>query len=393
MEKRKVVMCGVLSLLGLLSALTAFAAEATKVKKSQANVTTSGSLTRCSYHRSPAYNLGFASAVFLMMAQIIASVGSGCFCCRKGPAPSRSKFTFVIAFLVLLSGAALNDEHAEEAAFPDAYFCYTVGTGVFSTGSVLSLVTIALGIVYYLCLNSSNQNVGVTRTVANQGGGIAMGQPQIPERGEDPVTAACPQRVLLCFLEKEIEFEIVHVDLDTLEQKKPEHLLRQPFGQVPAIEDGDFKLFESRAIARYYATKYSNQGTNLLGKSLEHRAIVDQWADVETHYFNVLAFPIVLNLVIKPRLGEECDAVLVEELKAKLGVVLDIYENRLASNRFLAGDEFTMADLTHMPAMGYLMRTDVNQMVKARVNMNRWWEELTARPAWKKLMKMAGFEA
>ena len=93
----------------------------------------------------------------------------------------------MIAFLVLLSGAALNDEHAEEAAFPDAYFCYTVGTGVFSTGSVLSLVTIALGIVYYLCLNSSNQNVGVTRTVANQGGGIAMGQPQIPERGEDPV--------------------------------------------------------------------------------------------------------------------------------------------------------------------------------------------------------------
>ena len=120
---------------------------------------------------------------------------------------------------------------------------------------------------------------------------------------------------------------------------------------------------------------------------------MDQWADVETHYFNVLAFPIVLNLVIKPRLGEECDVVLVEELKAKLGVVLDIYENRLASNRFLAGDEFTMADLTHMPAMGYLMRTDVNQMVKARVNMNRWWEEITARPAWKKLMKMAGFEA
>ncbi|CAH2072543.1 unnamed protein product [Thlaspi arvense] len=205
------------------------------------------------------------------------------------------------------------------------------------------------------------------------------------------VTAACPQRVLLCFLEKEIEFEIVHIDLDTFEQKKPEHLLRQPFGQVPAIEDGDFKLFESRAIARYYATKYSDQGTNLLGKSLEHRAIVDQWADVETHYFNVLAHPIVINLVIKPRLGEECDVVLVKDLKVKLEEVLDIYENRLASNRFLAGDEFTMADLTHMPAMRYLMGIiDINRMVKARVNMNRWWEEITARPAWKKLMVMAG---
>ncbi|KAJ0243687.1 Glutathione S-transferase F12 [Hirschfeldia incana] len=205
------------------------------------------------------------------------------------------------------------------------------------------------------------------------------------------VTAACPQRVLLCLLEKEINFEIVHIDLDTLEQKRPEHLLRQPFGQVPAIEDGDFKLFESRAIARYYATKYADQGTNLLGKSLEHRAIVDQWADVEVGYFNVLLHPIVMNLVIKPRLGEECDAALVEELKAKLEVVLDIYDNQLASNRFLAGDEFTMADLTHMPAMRYLMGTGINRIVKDRVNMNRWWEEVTARPAWKKLMKLAGF--
>ncbi|KAF2572610.1 hypothetical protein F2Q70_00005998 [Brassica cretica] len=150
-------------------------------------------------------------------------------------------------------------------------------------------------------------------------------------------------------------------------------------------------LKESRAIARYYATKYSDQGTNLLGKSLGHRAIVDQWADVEVGYFNVLVHPLVMNLVIKPRLGEECDAALVEELKVKLGVVLDIYDNQLASNRFLAGDEFTMADLTHMPAMGYLMRTDINRIVKDRANMNRWWEEVTARPAWKKLMKMAGF--
>ncbi|KAG2273738.1 hypothetical protein Bca52824_056293 [Brassica carinata] len=47
--------------------------------------------SRCSYNRSPAYTLGFASAIFLMMAQIIASVGSGCFCCRKGvPAHTRS---------------------------------------------------------------------------------------------------------------------------------------------------------------------------------------------------------------------------------------------------------------------------------------------------------------
>ncbi|KFK25935.1 hypothetical protein AALP_AA8G182200 [Arabis alpina] len=196
MERRKVVMCGVLTLLALLSAVTAFAAEATRVKRSQVKFVKSDSLTKCSYSRSPAFDLGFTSALFLMMAQIIVSIASGCICCRKGPAPSRSNwviavicfiiswFTFIVAFLVLLTGAALNDEHREETMYAGTYFCYIVKPGVFSIGSVLSLVTIALGIVYYLCLNSSKHNFAAT---TNQGGGIAMGQPQIPERVEDPV--------------------------------------------------------------------------------------------------------------------------------------------------------------------------------------------------------------
>ncbi|EOA21543.1 hypothetical protein CARUB_v10001950mg [Capsella rubella] len=200
MERRKVVMCGVLSLLGLLSAVTAFAAEITRIKRSQVKVTIgTDSLKKCTYPRSPAFDLGFTSALFLLMAQIIVSVSSGCFCCRKGPAPSRSHwiialicfvvswFTFVIAFLVLLSGAALNDEHTEESVEGSLYFCYIAKPGVFSIGAILSLVTISLGIVYYLCLSSSKQDVTTTMTPVNQGAGIAMGQPQIPERVEDPV--------------------------------------------------------------------------------------------------------------------------------------------------------------------------------------------------------------
>ncbi|XP_010549805.1 PREDICTED: glutathione S-transferase F11-like [Tarenaya hassleriana] len=206
------------------------------------------------------------------------------------------------------------------------------------------------------------------------------------------IKAASPQRVLLCFLEKGIEFEVIHVDLDTFEQKKPDFLLRQPFGQVPAIEDGDLKLFESRAIARYYATKYADQGTDLLGKTLEQRAVVDQWSEVEAHYFHPLVLPIVINIVVKPKFGEKCDDVLVEELKSKLEEVLDIYDARLGSNRYFAGDEFSTADLTHMPAMRYLMgETGLSHMIKARVNVNRWWETVTARPAWKKLMEMAAY--
>lgn len=52
-------------------------------------------------------------------------------------------------------------------------------------------------------------------------------------------------------LQKEVPYEVVTVDLSKGAHKQPEHLARQPFGQIPAIEDGDVKAFESRAIARY----------------------------------------------------------------------------------------------------------------------------------------------
>ncbi|KAJ6752716.1 GLUTATHIONE S-TRANSFERASE RHO [Salix koriyanagi] len=80
-----------------------------------------------------------------------------------------------------------------------------------------------------------------------------------------PATAVCPQRVMVCLLEKGVEFDLVHVDLDSGEQKLPEFLLKQPFGQVPVVEDGDFRLYESRAIIRYYAAKYEDRGTKSTG--------------------------------------------------------------------------------------------------------------------------------
>lgn len=42
-----------------------------------------------------------------------------------------------------------------------------------------------------------------------------------------PVTAACPQRVLACLMEKGVEFEVVHVDLNSGEQKRPQFLVHQ----------------------------------------------------------------------------------------------------------------------------------------------------------------------
>lgn len=205
-----------------------------------------------------------------------------------------------------------------------------------------------------------------------------------------PARAACPQRVMVCLLEKGVEFEVVDVDLEAGEQKQPHILSRQPFGQVPAVEDGDFRLFESRAIIRYYAAKYADRGPNLLGSTLEEKAVVDQWLEVEAHNFNDLVYTIVLQLLVLPRMGETSDLALVSASKEKLGKVLDVYEERLSKSTYLAGASFTLADLSHLPGIWFLINdAKMGHLVTKRKNVSTWWEAISNRPAWKKLMKLA----
>ena len=92
--------------------------------------------------------------------------------------------TFIIAFLLLLTGAALNDQRGAENMY-FGRFCYVVKPGVFSGGAVLSLASVALAIVYYVALSSSKSPPPTFATPQNQG--IAMGQPVIPQQSSEPV--------------------------------------------------------------------------------------------------------------------------------------------------------------------------------------------------------------
>ncbi|GER27234.1 glutathione S-transferase [Striga asiatica] len=203
-----------------------------------------------------------------------------------------------------------------------------------------------------------------------------------------PAYAACPQRVLACLLELDLEFELIPVDLVSGEQKKPDFLLRQPFGQVPAIEDGDFRLFESRAIIRYYAAKCaSNGGTNLLGNTLEETALVDQWLEIEVNNYNPLIYTMVLQLLVLPRMGQKGNMELVHNCRGKLERVLDVYEERLSRSKYLAGDRFTLADLSHLSNTRFLMEEGgMKDLIQRRKNVYSWWLDISNRVSWKKVI-------
>ncbi|KAL3524518.1 hypothetical protein ACH5RR_017352 [Cinchona calisaya] len=85
------------------------------------------------------------------------------------------QFTFVVAFLLLLTGAAPNDQHGEV----NMYFIYDYG--YFAGAAVSSLASVTLGLIHYVTLTSTkNVNDPWAGSSAPTQGGIAMGQPQFP---------------------------------------------------------------------------------------------------------------------------------------------------------------------------------------------------------------------
>jgi glutathione S-transferase len=142
---------------------------------------------------------------------------------------------------------------------------------------------------------------------------------------------------------------------------------------------------ESRAIIRYIATKYENQGTSLLGSSLAEKALVEQWLEVEAQNFN----PAVKDSLKQASTSPVDEEKLTQSL-AKFGKVLDVYEARLSNTKFLAGDVISLADLSHLTTGWKLFDKYKKGSVcfEGRPHVKAWWEATSSRPAWKKVIDL-----
>ncbi|KAK9055818.1 hypothetical protein SSX86_026903 [Deinandra increscens subsp. villosa] len=195
-------------------------------------------------------------------------------------------------------------------------------------------------------------------------------------------------RVLASLYEKNVDFELVTVNMAAWEHKRPRFLARNPFGQVPAFEDGDVSLFESRAITKYVAEAYADKGTSLKSKDLKKSAIEGVWAEVEAQKFDPATAKLTWELFFKPLFGMTTDEAVVEEFSKKLEPVLDVYEARLTECKYLGGDSFSLADLHHLPNTQVLMGTKVKSQFDARPHVSAWAADILARPAWVKVTSL-----
>lgn len=154
-----------------------------------------------------------------------------------------------------------------------------------------------------------------------------------------PMTRSLRPRWLL--EELGVPYELVRLDPSKKEQKSPEYLAIHPLGHVPALVDGELKMFESAAICAYLADRYIDKG---LAPALDapERASYHQWM-----YFAVAELEqAILKAFVQFRKPEaERDAKQIAEATARFGEVAAVLERHLETRRFMAGERFSTADV------------------------------------------------
>lgn len=195
--------------------------------------------------------------------------------------------------------------------------------------------------------------------------------------------STCTRRVLLTLAEKGQQAEMVIVDLSKGEQKQPAHLSRQPFGVIPVLEDDGYSLFESRAIIHYLDARFPDPP--LSPADVRARGKMEQWISVDYSYFQPAATKIIAQMIWIPMRGGKTDPAIVEQGRAETGKVLDIVDKALGEHPYLAGDQFSLAEISWMPYVDYLIHAKAGDLITSRKNFAAWWERVSTRPTWQKV--------
>ncbi len=189
-----------------------------------------------------------------------------------------------------------------------------------------------------------------------------------------------PRRVRIFLAEKGLSIPRVEVDLGKLEHKTAEFSALNPFQTIPVLElDDGTKISELIAICRYVEELHPEP--NLFGATPLERATVEMWQRrVELH----LMLPIAQVMRHShPHMAQMEDPQIPDWAAANRPRALRnmlIFDGVLSDRLFIAGDRFTVADITGLVALDFTRPARI--AIPAELgNLNRWFAELKARPS------------
>lgn len=183
-----------------------------------------------------------------------------------------------------------------------------------------------------------------------------------------PFSGHC-HRVRLFLELLQLPYEIVPVDLRSKENRKPAFLAISPFGQVPAIEDGETVLSDSNAILVYLAKRYGDAAW--LPDDPLGAAAVQRWLSLAA---GPIAYgPAAARLVTV--FGAPLDAEMAKAIAAKL---FDVIEPEFAAKPFAIGDRPTIADVAAYAYIAHAPEGGVS--LDPYPNLRGWLRRIEALP-------------
>ena len=179
--------------------------------------------------------------------------------------------------------------------------------------------------------------------------------------------------------EKGIEVPRVEVDIFGAENLGEAFLAKNPMGRIPVLElDNGRFISESVAICRYF--EETRPTPLLFGTTPESKATVEMWnRRGELNFFTAVGQAFRnLSGTFKDRetCSEEAGAIAKETAAA----AIPAFEARLGEAEFLAGDNFSIADITFLVALDFAKRTQV-YTEDYGPNLQRWYDAIGARPS------------
>ena len=179
------------------------------------------------------------------------------------------------------------------------------------------------------------------------------------------------KKITIMLEEIDYDYKIKKININKEEQFKPEFRKISPFSKIPVIIDHDEKisLFESGAILMYLGEKSGK----FYPKNKKH--LVNQWLMGQMAY-------------VGPMLGQHHQFHHYNPGKSKFGedryfkIARTIYKDldeRLSQSRFLAGEDYTIADIATFPWLARHEWHDIG--LKNFQNLTRWYKEISIRKA------------
>ena len=185
------------------------------------------------------------------------------------------------------------------------------------------------------------------------------------------------RRVHIFMAEKGIECERIAVDIRAAENLSAEYLAKNPGGRVPLLEleDGTF-IGESVAICRYLESLQPE--SPLFGESGIEAAKVEMWQRRAELNFLLEVAGAFRNITGFFKDRETCVAEWGQVCAERAPKMLSMFDEQLSQSAYLAGDTFSIADITLAVALDFARMVKVVALPELP-NIERWYGEVSAR--------------